>query len=502
MTNTIFQHGVASGDPLQDRVIIWTRLTTSTREDIQFSWAVSTDADFDSVVASGTGLACAEDDHTARIDVTGLRPGRRYYYRFHALGQTSSIGRTKTLAPREASHIRFAQASGARFNTGYFNAYARIAARAEQGDLDFVVHLGNYIYESADVPTAGQTPGADIGRSFEPLHECKTLADYRQRYNQYHRDPDLQRMRAALPMISIVGDHEIAGGAWRDGAEDHEDSRDGLWAERLKAALRARREWMPIRLPDPDEPSRMYRAIHAGTVADLYVLDACTSRDQPAPPPRMHDPDRGALGIAQRKWLFGEFEQSTATWRILAEPFVFGSTWKPGLPDAARLPLIKTKLIAPNGLGPGREQWDGYPAERYLIMRKMRDHKLHNFVVLSGDSHISLARVIRMDPLNPVSKAVTVECANGSVSSQNLDDRMKWPPRAQSIQHEQELLRFFPEMKYVDLDSHGYNIVDVTPECVQVEWWYVDTVLRLSEHEWRGAVLQIPSGTPALLPVS
>src|SRR5512138_2612341 len=159
----IFQHGVASGDPLQDRVILWTRITAPTNDDIQLSWAVATDPDFDDVITSGTGLACAEDDHTVRVDVAGLRPGHRYYYRFHALGQTSPVGRTKTLPPSDAGHIRFAQVSSAKFNAGHFNAYARIAARGNQDDLDFVLHLGSYIYESADVPPAGQTPGAGIG---------------------------------------------------------------------------------------------------------------------------------------------------------------------------------------------------------------------------------------------------------------------------------------------------------------------------------------------------
>lgn len=497
----IFQHGVASGDPLQDRVILWTRLTVPGDEDIQLSWAVATDPDFFGVITSGTGLACAEDDHTVRVDVTGLRPGRRYYYRFHALGETSPVGRTKTLPLNDVSHIRFAQASCAKFNAGYFNAYARITERANQDELDFLLHLGDYIYESAEVPPAGQTPGADVGRPFEPLHECKTLADYRIRYNQYHRDPDVQRMHASLPIVSTVDDHDIADGAWRGGAHDHDETRDGLWAERLTAALRARREWLPIRLPDPADPLRVHRAVHMGRLADLYLLNTRTQRDQPAPPPRMHDPDRGELGIAQRKWLFSEFDESTATWRIVASSSILGTTWKQGLPELARLSLVKTKLIAPSGQGPNTDQWDGYPAERYLLMRKMRDHKLGNFVVLSGDIHFSLAQDLKMDPASPASKTVAVECINASVTSQNFDDKMKWAPRTQSIQYEQELLHFFPQMKYIDLDSHGYVIVDVTSERIQVEWWNVEAINRRTDKEWRGAAFQIRSGTPALVPV-
>ena len=495
---SIFQHGVASGDPLQDRVILWTRVTAPTTQDVQLSWAISADPDFDQIVTSGTGLACADDDHTVRVDATGLRPDHRYYYRFHALGQTSPVGRTKTLPRHDSARLRFAQASGARFNAGYFNAYGRIAARAHGDDLDFVLHLGNYIFETADVPPAGQAGGAGIGRPFEPLHECKTLADYRLRYSQYHRDPDLQRMHAALPIISVVGDHEIAAGAWRGGAADHEETRDGVWAERVKAALRARHEWLPIRLPDPADPSRSYRAVHVGRLADLYLLDPCTQRDQPAPPPRMHDPDRSALSINQRKWLFNEFGQSGATWRILAQPLVFGPSWKQGLPEAARLPLMKMKLIAPSGQGPGHDHWDGYPAERYLLMRKMRDHELHNFVLLTGNGNLSLARELWMDSPRVASGSVAVECMNASITAQNFDDMMKWPPRTQSVQYEQELQRCFPEIKCLDLDSHGYSIVDVMPDRIQVEWWNVDTVLRRSEREWRGAAFQVPAGTATL----
>ncbi len=499
---SIFQHGVASGDPLQDGVILWTRLTVPTAEDVQLSWAVSTDADFDDVVSSGTGLACADDDHTVRIDVTGLRPGHRYFYRFHALGQISSVGRTRTLPANDADHMRFAQVCGAKFNAGFFNAYGRIAARANQDELDFVLHLGGYIYESADVPPEGQSGGADIGRPFDPRHECKTLADYRTRYSQYRRDPDLQRMHAALPIIATLGDHELADGAWRGGAHVHEEARDGTWGERVKTALRARREWLPIRVPDPADPLRVYRSLHFGRLADLYVLDATTSRDEPAPAPRLHDPDRSILGVAQRKWLFGEFSESDTAWRIIASPRVLGTTWKADLPEPARAALQKMKLIAEKGPGPNLEDWDGYPAERYLLVRKIRDHKLGNFVVLSGDIQMCVAQELKVEPASPSSRAAAVECGSTSITAQNFDDKMKWPARTQSIQVEQALLQQFPQIKYMDLDSHGYSIVDVTAERMMVEWWNVETVLRRSDKEWRGAAFQIPSGTPALIPVA
>ncbi len=495
----IFQHGVASGDPLQDRVILWTRLTVPTAADVQLSWTIANDSSFENVVNSGTGLACATDDHTVRIDATGLRPGRYYFYRFHALGDTSPIGRTRTLPASDARRVRFAQVSSARFNAGFFNAYARIAARAERGELDFLLHLGNYIYESADIPPSGQAASADVGRPFEPLHECTALADYRARYNQYHRDPDLQRLHASLPLFSTVAEHELAARAWHGGAASHDAHRAGRWADRVTAALRARHEWLPIRLPDPVDPQRIHRVVHLGRLADLFLLDTCSQRDEPAPSPRLHDPDRSMLGIPQRKWLFSEFEQSASAWRILASPSLLGTTWQADLPELARQPLLQAGLLAPNG--PGHDHWDGYPAERYLLLRRMRDHKLRNFLVLSGTVGISLAQELKLDPLNPASPPIAAECAGAGLTAPTFDDQMKWPPRAQSVPYEQELLRCFPEMKYIDLDSHGYNLVDVTRERVLVEWWNAATVLHRTDKEWRGAAFQISSGSPTLVSV-
>ncbi len=499
MLDSVFQHGVASGDPLQDRVILWTRLTLADQEDQQLAWAIAADPQFRNVVGSGIAVACAENDFTVHVDATGLQPGRRYYYRFHALGETSPVGRTKTLGGPNVSHIRFAQASCARFDAGYFNAYARIADR---DDLDFLLHLGNYIYETAGTPPEGPEGSlADIGRAFSPPHECKTLQDYRARYYQYHRDPDVQRMHATLPILAAVDDHELATGAWRGGAGLHNESVDGPWGERMRNALRARYEWLPIRLPDPSDVLRLHHSLHFGRLADLLLINTRTHRDQPLPPPEMHDPNRTGLGLAQRQWLFDEFSRSSAAWRILANPTMLGTTWKKDLPESVGLPLLKTGLIAADGTRPDYDQWDGYPAERYLLLRKIRDHQLGNTLVLSGDIQVGLAQELKMEPANAAQKAVAVECVNASITSPNLDDRMKWEPRTRSLEYEQELTDCFPEIRYIDLDSHGYNVVDVTPERVLVEWWYVESILQRTDKQRRGAAFMIESGTPALIPV-
>src|SRR5215207_4431884 len=192
MPGTAFAHGVASGDPLTDRVVIWTRVS-GVSEDAPVSWKLARDPALDDVVASGEATASAGRDHTVHVDVAGLEPDVTYHYGFEAHAGRSPIGRTKTLPAGEVDRLRFAMCSCAKFNAGFFNAYARMA---ERDDLDFVLHLGDYIYEASNKPPKTQTPGADIGRPFDPDAECRTLADYRTRYAQYRSDPDVQRMHA------------------------------------------------------------------------------------------------------------------------------------------------------------------------------------------------------------------------------------------------------------------------------------------------------------------
>ena len=195
---TLFRHGVASGDPATDRVVIWTRATTDQDRPISLRWTVAHDARLADVVVHGEVEATADTDYAVQVDVGGLEPDTHYWYAFDADGDGSPLGRTRTL-PLNPDHIRFAVVSCAKFNAGFFNGYGRMA---ERDDLNFVMHLGDFIYELAQDPPANQTPGADIGRPFEPLNECVTLADYRTRYGQYRADPDTQ---AAQPVPRLTG---------------------------------------------------------------------------------------------------------------------------------------------------------------------------------------------------------------------------------------------------------------------------------------------------------
>jgi alkaline phosphatase D len=494
-TSGVFIHGVASGDPLQDRVIIWTRVTTTTNEPVQVNWKMGRDRNFNGLVASGTALAQRDADFTVKVDVTGLNPGTHYFYQFAASGETSPVGRTKTLPPDGTKHIRFAQVSCARYDAGFFNAYAKIA---EREDLEFVLHLGDYIYEIAEKLPEAQIVG---DRLFDPLHECKTLVDYRRRYAQYRRDPAVQKMHAALPIIATMDDHELANDAWRDGAGEHNPEVDGDWAIRRATAFRVRWEWLPARMPDPADPERVFRKVSLGGLADLLLVETRSRRDLPVTGEAMYDSHRSALGQQQREWLFSELENSTATWRMLGCPSVLSPTWSPTLPESLQKPLVKVKLIDADTFGPASDQWDGYPVERDRLLGLIQEKAIENVVVLSGDVHVGLAMELKRHAFNRDEAPIGVEFVTTSVASFNLDDKMGWEPRTKSKPIQAELIKAIPHIKWCDLDSHGYNIIDVTPAQVTAQWRFVDTVLQPSAQEMSGASFMVKAGCPQLMAI-
>jgi alkaline phosphatase D len=492
----VFRHAVASGDPLEDRVVIWTRVTTDiTAPEVR--WTLARDRRFAEVIAEGAVTADVGRDHTVSVDVDGLDPAAHYWYRFDALGERSPVGRTKTLPAAESGHLRFAMVSCAKLNAGWFNAYARIADR---DDLDFLLHLGDYIYEASQTPPATQTASADIGRPFDPLHECVTLADYRRRYAQYHRDPDVQRMHLAHPMIGTVDDHEFADGAWSDGAIEHVPERDGPWAERRAACFRARTEWLPVRLPDPADPERVWRAVPLGDLADLILLDTRTRRDEPAQTDdAVRDPERTQLGHEQREWLLRELAASRATWRLIANSSIMGHAWDPRLPESAHDVFVRLKLVSPDAAGPDGDQWDGYPHERDAILRALGDHPVGSAVVLSGDIHVGVALELHADPLAD-EPPIAVEFVTPSLTSQNVDEKLGWEPRTTCVEVERAVMEALPHIKWCDFESHGYVVVDVTRDRVRAEWWLVDTVTAPSYVESAGAAFEVRSGEARLRP--
>jgi alkaline phosphatase D len=498
----LFQHGVASGDPLADRVILWTRVTPrNPRTVLVVRYEVATDPALRRIVARGSVRTGAWRDHTVKVDAVGLQSGTTYYYRFHTEYASSPVGRTRTLPVGVTTRLRLAVVSCSNHAAGYFNAYARLASRA---DLDAVLHLGDYLYEY------GPDEYGSVRRP-EPAREMVTLADYRGRHAQYKRDADLQEAHRQHPFICIWDDHEITNDAWRDGAQNHTEGAEGSWPERVRAGLQAYYEWMPIRQPDAQRPRRSQRAFAFGDLVDLAMLEQrLQARSQQLaatiPVPGLGsgfvqtgeflDPQRTLLGDAQEAWLAARLRASQARWKLIGQQVMF-----------AHLKLQPAPLAAGGGVFVNPDQWDGYQPARDRLYAVLEGDALHrgvdNCVVLTGDIHSSWASDLTRDPNNPEVAAGGYDAASGegsravefvttSISSPGLED-----PDGSIAAF---LRSVNPHIKYIDFNRRGYLLLDVTPSRVVAEWWYVDTVASVSNVEVFGAAFEAVHGTNRVRP--
>ena len=262
-----FEHGVASGDPLEDRVILWTRATPEAEGTVEVAWEVAADEAFSQVLRSGRGSTDASVDFTVKVDVDGLQPATRYFYRFRAGERVSPVGRARTAPSGSVASATFAVVSCSNYPAGYFHVYREISRR----DVDAVLHLGDYLYEYGPGQYASGNAEA-LGRVVDPPREMLELADYRRRYTQYRGDGDLQAAHAAHPFIVVWDDHEIANDTWREGAENHDPLTEGDFSSRRAAAIQAWYEWMPIR-PPSTASEIIYRRQPWGDLLDLLMLD-------------------------------------------------------------------------------------------------------------------------------------------------------------------------------------------------------------------------------------
>ena len=265
----VFSYGVCSGDPLADRVMLWTHAQVpNSSEDVPLTYEVATDASFATLVSSGSTLASAASGHTAKADATGLAAGKDYFFRFRSGDAISPVGRTRTLPAAGATSVSLAVFSCSDYPAGYFNVYAEAAKSGAQ----FAVHLGDFIYEYGADGYAS-TDAKALGRVVEPANECLSLADYRKRYAQYRSDPDSKVFSASLPLIAVWDDHEVADDTYKDGAENHTATTEGSFAARRAAAIQAWHEWMPVRAPDASNLMKIYRSFDFGGLAALHMLD-------------------------------------------------------------------------------------------------------------------------------------------------------------------------------------------------------------------------------------
>ncbi|EKU56649.1 PhoD-like phosphatase [Acinetobacter sp. WC-323] len=524
-----FEHGVASGDPLQDRVILWTRLTPSeSSARLQVTWEIALDQQFKQIIKTDKVMTTAAYDFTVKVDATGLKADQSYFYRFIFGDKVSPIGQTKTL-PSSATKVSFAVCSCSYYPVGYFYVYREMAKQ----NVDVVIHLGDYIYEY----------GADGYAKDEAVRKLEAdnnteiikLNDYRKRYALYRKDKDLQALHQRHPFIVVWDDHELANDAWREGAENHTEEtaqakNEGKFLERKLAALQAYFEWMPIR-PVDEQHTKIYRQFDFGGLVNLMMLDArIIARDEQLNYANYMtangldiakfqtdwiNPTRTLMGETQREWLLGSKEKnivgvlqsSTATWDVLGQQILMTKMLVPaellfalaeitsGHPSdetlekmnaqIAELITLKIRLqkgdpsltaqekarvltVAPYNL----DAWDGYFAEREIVYAAVAQLK-KKVVVLAGDTHNAWSS-------NLYSKDgvfVGVELATSSVSSPGLEKYLDIP-LAQLQQFEFAFTTLIDELNYCNLNQRGYLVVQFDAVQVQSQWIYLDSIKK------------------------
>lgn len=541
-TQVQFLHGVASGDPLQTQVIIWTRVTpTDSSARLEVVWEVAKDADFKHITATGKVLTTAAQDFTVKVDVTGLAAGQVYFYRFKSASKYSTTGQTKTLAA-QVQLVQFAVCSCSNYPAGYFHVYKEMAKQ----DVDVVIHLGDYIYEYGMGEYATEEAVA-MGRALADDNNAEIirLDDYRKRYALYRLDQDLQAAHQRHPFIVIWDDHELANDTWEKGAENHQSDTEGDFFERKLAALAAYFEWMPIR-PIDDQNIKIYRQFDFGTLVQLTMLDTriiarnvqldyanymtATGLDIAKFQADLINPVRSLTHVEQRNWLLQKLQQSTATWNVLGQQILMSKMFVPaellmslaeitaGNPSPETLSKITTQITellkikarmdagdptvspeekarlavtAPYNL----DAWDGYFAEREILYGTLAQLK-KKVVVLAGDTHNAWAS----DLSSKDGVLVGVELATSSVSSPGLEKYLSIP--MQQLQaFEFAFTSLIEELNYCNLNQRGYLKVRFTAEQVQADWIFVDSIKHkeyiVDETRSHQVILD-----PTLLPVS
>ena len=508
---TGFTHGVASGEPSQTGVILWTRFVGEVET---VEWRISENPDLAQPIASGTTPVSAERDHCAKVELEGaLEPGRWYFYQFEAPdGRKSVIGRTRTLPEGPVPRFNIAVFSCSNFGFGYFNAYAHAA---EANDCELALHLGDYIYEYR----RGSYPSDEAAHPDRPLwpeHEIVALADYRLRYATYRNDPDLRRIHQVMPMISIWDDHEFANNSWKDGAENHQSETEGDWETRKAIARRVYCEWMPV-------SERNYARYEIGDLATLYRLDtriegrdkqldlgevlgsATSAQDAIAKltafkAGALADPERQMLGAEQELWLSEGLKSSRASgrkWQVLAQQVLMGEILSPPgvieqvqgeVPDYVRRRLNIAALAGKAGVPASMDAWDGYPAARKRLLEAAKEADAE-LVVLAGDSHNAWGFELAVE-----GKPVGVEFGTSSVSSPGLETSLQGVPPTIIAD---ALVKHNEGLKWTDCARRGYLRLELTPAAVTSEFRFTGSVKTRSAKLEGTHTMRVPSGKRA-----
>jgi len=512
-----FLHGVASGDPLQDKVILWTRLTpVDLSARLKVTWEIATDNQFKQNLKTGMVETTKTDDFTVKVDATGLQANTIYYYRFRFGNKISSVGQTKTL-PISTNKVTFAVCSCSNYPAGYFYVYREMAKQ----NVDVIIHLGDYIYEYGADGYAAED-AAKLGRTLptDNNKEIIKLDDYRKRYALYRQDKDLQAAHQRHPFIVIWDDHELANDTWRDGAENHQ-SDEGSFSDRKLAALQAYFEWMPIRPVTSTDHLNIYRQFNFGSLVELSMLDTrIIARDKQLEyadymtaagldaqkfQVDLTDPKRTLMGYTQRDWLVDKLKQSTATWNVIGQQVLMSKMWIPaelllslgqitsggasaetlakmnaqitelvtlklrleqGDPTLTAQEKTRVTTVVPYNL----DAWDGYYAERETVYENLASLN-KKVIVLAGDTHNAWASYL----YSQKGQYVGVELATSSVSSPGLEKYLSIP-MAQLQQFEFAFTTLIDELAYCNLNQRGYLLVMLDQAQVQSNWIFVDSI--------------------------
>ena len=459
-----FYYGVASGDPLSDKVILWTKVEVEDNqtEPVEVTWQIANDEDMSDIVNSGAFTTDASRDWTVKVDADSLEPHTTYYYQFQdADGNASQIGRTKTAPSIEedacdgenaAESLKFAFSSCSSVYSGYFNAYKRIAERT---DLDAVIHLGDYVYDYPDQDELVRIP--------EPYPiDPRLLPEWRQTHRYYLLDTDLRAMRQMHPMIVIWDNHDI----------------DTDTPEEFNGAVQAFYEYLPIRQAQ-ETPDKIYRHLQYGNLVDIFMVDAEQYQgDDIISIDTIYEmnsdvidtiiTNESILGTEQYNWLIDKLENSTAKWRIFGNQKLFG-LWS--IKDAPiDLPIGNGEVIDPGS-------WDGYQKERENLLTYLQENELDNNIFLSGDVHFFLAMDVPIHPLDSLQYngetgegSIGVEMMGGSITRGNFDEAGYPIGLADGLVNLSFTLN--PHHRYAELVEHGYGLLEINIDSMIGQTWY------------------------------
>lgn len=503
-SNINFEQGVASFDPTNSSVIIWTRYNSPNKE---IFWEVANDAQFNNILRSGMITTDLSRDNTVAIHLTELQENKKLYYRFSCQNDKaiSVVGETITF-PINASSVKLAVCSCSNYQAGLFNVYNAMA----KSEADVIVHLGDYFYEYGAGGYGANDQNAFLNRSHQPAHEILTLEDYRTRYKQYRSDADLQLAHQKKPFICVWDDHEVANDAYKEGAENHTDD-EGSYETRKQNALQAYSEFLPFSRLDANNQSMIYRNFNLGNLVNLTMLDTrIIGRDKQLDineymtvagfdavkyQTDITNPSRSLLGTTQRNWLSQIVNSSTAKWQVLGQQVLMARMLVPaemltafGSPDfnaiLTDLVTLKVRMLKGDPTLTAEEKarvttvlpynldaWDGYPVDREIMYGAFGNKKI---ITLAGDTHNAWSsKLTKQDKTE-----IGIELATSGISSPGFELYLGNNPSAETLKgFEAALTTLVDDLNYFDASRRGFILTTFTDSNVKSDWIFVDTIL-------------------------